>query len=258
MLKAVEAKGKAVTSADIAEQWVALIPMAWSAEDIAIKNLKLGIFPPESGFNGNPYREWIGAQMRGAICGMLYPGKPKKAAELAFTDGQISHHNNGILGEIFNAVMTGLAYVINNMREIVEKAVALIPKDSEYYSVISFALEQCRTHEDWESAWRVCEKHFEKYNWIHAYPNAAAEIIALWFGNGDFDEIMHICAMEGYDADCNLAQIGTIAAIASEATLAAHWTEPIGDTLNTYMRGVDAMSIHFLGEETVSAARLFI
>ena len=46
---------------------------------------------------------------------------------------------------------------------------------------------------DWESAWRQCEERFKTYNWIHAYPNAAAEIIALWFGSS-FDEMIHIIA----------------------------------------------------------------
>ena len=256
LLKAVEKKGRAVTAADIAEQWVALIPMGWSAEDIALQNLKLGVFPPESGYRNNPYREWIGAQMRGAVCGMLYPGKPGEAARLAWTDGQISHHNNGILGEVFNAVLTSIAYVVPDIRRTVETAISLIPDDSEYYSVISFALAQCRKYPSWEEAWRVCEKKYERYNWIHAYPNAAAEVIALWYGAGDFDETMHICAMEGYDVDCNAAQIGTVVAISSGKAPAEHWLEPIGDELITYMRGNASMSIRQLSLDTVRLSRI--
>ncbi|MFW5811412.1 MAG: ADP-ribosylglycohydrolase family protein, partial [Alkalispirochaetaceae bacterium] len=39
-LKAVEKRGAEVRSADIAEQWVALIPFGWSAELVALRNLK--------------------------------------------------------------------------------------------------------------------------------------------------------------------------------------------------------------------------
>ena len=94
-------KGYQVSSEDIAAEWVARIPSGWSAEDIALKNVMLGIFPPESGCRSNPFREWIGAQMRGAVCGMAAPGNPEMAASLAFRDGVVSHHNNGVIGEIF-------------------------------------------------------------------------------------------------------------------------------------------------------------
>ena len=148
LLKAVEKCGKNITSADIAEQWVALVPMGWPAEEIALANLKLGVFPPMSGYMNNPYREWIGAQMRGVICGQLFPGKPYEAARLAWMDGQVSHHNNGILGEVFNAVMASLAYVETDIRRIVELAICMIPSDSEYCTVVQFAWDECLKHQD--------------------------------------------------------------------------------------------------------------
>lgn len=254
LLLAVEQKGAAITAADIAEQWVALVPMGWSAEDVALKNLKLGVFPPESGKLNNPYREWIGAQMRGVICGMLCPGDAEGAARLAFMDGQVSHHNNGVLGEVFNALLASLAYVESDIRALVRQAIGLIPADSEYYSVVRFALDQCLAHGDWESAWRVCEEKYKRYNWIHAYPNAAAEVVALWFGNGDFDETIHISAMQGYDVDCNAAQIGTVVTIAADRPVDERWTAPIGDILNTYMRSWKTQSIRELAKRTVAAA----
>ncbi len=256
LLKAVEKHGKDVCSADIAEQWVALVPMGWSAEEVALANLKLGIFPPQSGYMNNPYREWIGAQMRGVICGQLNPGRPYEAARLAWMDGQVSHHNNGILGEVFNAVMASLAYVESDVRTIVKMAVNLIPVDSEYRTVVQFALEACQKHADWESAWKVCEKKYEHYNWVHAYPNAAAEVVALWFGNGDFDETMHIIAMCGWDVDCNAAQIATVVATAKNVPLNEKWTAPIGDKLDTYMRDIKKLSIYELSKQTCELARV--
>ena len=256
LLKAVEKKGKAVTSADIAQQWVALIPMGWSAEDIALQNLKLGVFPPESGYRNNPYREWIGAQMRGAVCGMLYPGRPKEAARLAFTDGQISHHNNGVLGEVFNAVLASLAYVMTDIREIVKTAISLIPADSEYRSVIDFAFSACQRYDNWEDAWKECEEKYRIYNWIHAYPNAAAEVVALWYGENDYDKTMYISAMQGYDVDCNAAQIGTVVAVSTNKAPADKWLDPIGDELITYMRGNQKLSIRKLAEDTTKSAKL--
>ncbi len=208
-LEAFREHGRKITSRDVAMAWVAVVPFGWSAEEIALKNIAAGILPPKSGYFNNPYREWIGAQMRGAILGMLAPGDAEEAARLAFIDGVVSHANNGVLGEVFNAVLVALAFTETDVRHLVETCVAAIPADSEYYSVIAKALDACTSGTDWESVWSKIEPGFQKYNWIHCYPNAAAEIVALWFGNGDFDETMHIIGMIGYDVDCNAAQIMT-------------------------------------------------
>lgn len=109
-LKAFHEKGYDVTSEEIASWWIGLIPAGWSAEEIALRNLRTGILPPKSGTFANPFNEWIGAQMRGGICGMVAPGDARMAAKLAWSDGEISHANNGILGEVFNAVLTSLAF----------------------------------------------------------------------------------------------------------------------------------------------------
>jgi ADP-ribosylglycohydrolase len=250
-LKALERKRQNLTAADIAEEWVALIPMGWSAEDVAIKNIRLGIYPPESGRQNNPYREWIGAQMRGAVCGMVAPGNLQKAARYAYMDGTVSHYNNGVIGEIFNALLVSLAYVKKDVREIVEEVINCIPKLSEYYDFVSTALTYCRQYDHWEKAWEACQPKFRKYNWIHAYPNAMAEVIALWYGEGDFDKTMHISCMQGYDVDCNAAQIATvIGIIGGEKALSARWTKDIGDVLNTYMRGHKEISIKKLAQLT--------
>lgn len=254
-LLAFEQAGYKVTSRDIALRWKQQIPGGWSAEEIALKNLALGIAPPLSGYQCNPFREWIGAQMRGAICGMVAPGMPGMAAELAWKDAVVSHHNNGVLGEVFNALLVSLAFVEKDMRTIVKQCVDLMPADSEYHHVVSFALQQCLTNENWLDAWKACDAHLVKYNWVHAYPNAAAQVIALWYGNGDFEQTLHVIAMAGMDVDCNAAQILTaLGIIHGTGAIDSRWTSPIGDKLDTYLRGYKQMSIYELAKRTVQAA----
>ncbi|MDC7286289.1 ADP-ribosylglycohydrolase family protein [Blautia schinkii] len=237
-LDAFSKKGYDVTSTDIALSWVGLIPCGWSAEEIAIRNIKNGIFPPMSGTYRNPFNEWIGAQMRGGICGMCAPGDAYQAAKLAFSDGEVSHANNGILGEVFNAVMTSLAFVEKDIRRVVEAAMELIPKDSEYYSVISFAYECCGKYTDWRDALKACREKYRRYNWIHAYPNACCEIIALLYGGGDFRETLHIITMCGIDVDCNAGMImPLITIIQGMRIIPNELIHPAFSELATYMRG---------------------
>jgi len=250
-LKAYSEKGRAITSEDIALEWVGLIPSGWSAEEIALRNIRYGIFPPASGTFCNPFSDWIGAQMRGAICGMVAPGDPGEAARLAWIDAEISHSNNGILGEVFNAVLVSLSFVNSDVRDILRMAINLLPKDSEYHEVVNFAFAQCKANANWESAWKECEKRLEQYNWIHAYPNAAAEVVALWYGEGDFDNTINIIAMAGQDVDCNAAQImSAIGIIIGTNAIPARWKDPIGDNLDTYVRTMKKMTITELVEWT--------
>lgn len=255
-LKAYEVFGSKLSSENIAEEWVALLPFGWSAEDVALNNLKRGIYPPESGSLNNPFSEWIGAQMRGAICGMVAPGNPREAARLAWLDGVISHTNNGVIGEVFNSVLVALSFVETDVRKLLTNTINMLPSDSEYFSVVNEALLKCMVTDNWQDVWGYFEDKLKKYNWVHAYPNAAAEVIALWFGKGDFDETMHIIAMEGQDVDCNAAQIATaLGIIGGIKAIKEEWRTPIGDDLSTYVRGMKFLKISEIAKLTVSAVR---
>lgn len=251
-LKAFHEKGYDVTSKDIASWWIGLIPAGWSAEELALRNLRMGILPPESGTFANPFNEWIGAQMRGGICGMVAPGDARTAAQLAWSDGEISHANNGIFGEVFNAVLTSLAFVYSDMHTIIETAISVIPEDCEYYSVIRFAHECCLIYDDWHDALAACRKRFRRYNWIHAYPNACCEIFALWYGNSDYEKTLEIITMCGYDVDCNAGMILPVVAIQrGMSIIPERLIHPDFAELSTYMREARNIKLEELVDDTL-------
>jgi len=251
-LDAFKDKGYDVTSKDIALSWIGLIPVGWSAEELAIRNIRSGMMPPESAKWNNPFNEWIGAQMRGAICGMVAPGNPKLAADLAWRDGEVSHINNGILGEVFNAVMTSLAFVNSDVKDVVKSAISMIPADSEYYSVISFAYDCCMKYDDWHDALADCEKKYIKYNWIHAYPNACCEIIALMYGEGDYEKTLNIITMCGIDADCNAGMIMPVLGIQEGMRIIPkRLISPAFGKLITYMREYEEIKLEDLVDDTL-------
>ena len=255
LLLAYKEHGKNTTAKDIGLEWLARIPSGWSAEEWALRNLKAGILPPESGRFNNPFNEWIGAQMRGAICGQLYPGNLKEAARCAWMDASISHDHNGILGEVFNALLVSYAYINNDVKEVLKTCIDLIPEDSEYGQVIRFAYNECLKHDNYYDAWLVCEEKYNHYNWIHAYPNACAEVVALYYGEGDFEKTLYMCGGCGQDVDCNAAQILTIIGIIiGSDNIPDYWKKPIGDKLDTYVRGLKEMSIKELSKLTVDVA----
>jgi len=250
-------KGYDVTSQDIAQEWLALIADGYSAEETALYNLRRGIMPPESGIYNNYFCEWIGAQMRTAIHGMVAPANPSLAAKLAVYDSVISHSNNGIIGGMFNAMLVSLSFVEKNAKELIEKTIALLPQKSEYAAVANYVLEQCKKCDTWQKAWEICQNRLKQYHWIHCYPNVAAEIVALWYGENDFEKTCHIICMEGQDVDCTAAPVLNALAILIdfEKVDQQKYVKPIGNTIYTMMRKFQEISVEQLCCDTVESVK---
>ncbi len=254
-LDAYERMGRKITAEAIAMEWVKQVPFGWSAEWVALRNLNMGVFPPNSGAWFNPYSEWIGAQMRGMVCGMVAPAQPMEAARLAYLDGIVSHAKNGVYGEIFAAVLTALAFEMKDVHALIETGMKFIPQKSQYYAIVAFALEQTKKGGDPAVIWQGIEEELQRYNWIHAYPNIAAVVFALWLGEGDFTKTLSLLAVAGMDVDCNGGLAGSVLGIMSGVP--AQWSEPIGDLLETYIVGKEKLSIKELAQRTARLAEQY-
>lgn len=252
LLDVFERLGRSLTSRDLGLEWVKQIEFGWSAEWVALRNLNQGIFPPESGSFQNPYSNWIGAQMRGMVCGMLAPGWPMEAARLAHLDGVVSHDNNGVYGEMYAAVLTALAFVRSDPRQILIEAAEYIPQKSLYASVIRDCLATVAAEKDAAAAWKVLDQHYEEYNWIDAHPNIAAVIYSLWYGQTDMTECFSLLAKAGLDVDCNGGLVGNVLGLIHPVPEV--WAAPLGDLLETYLKGKEKLSIRELAAKTARLA----
>ncbi len=251
-MDAFEKKGREITSRDIALEWVRQIPYGYSAEWVALNNIINGIFPPESGSFRNPYSDWIGAQMRGMVCGMLAPGFPFEAARLAYIDGSISHSANGLYGGMYAAVLTSLAFMLGDVREIIQIGLNYLPQGSEYVAIVQEVLEVFRQNNNPMTAWNLLDERFKEYHWIHAYPNIAASLLALWYGEGDMTRSFSLLAKAGLDVDCNGGLVGTVLGVMYGVSAA--WAEPLKDLLETYIPGKEKLSIRQLAKRTAILA----
>ncbi|MFZ5807658.1 MAG: ADP-ribosylglycohydrolase family protein [Chloroflexota bacterium] len=252
-LDAFESKGRQLTSTDIALEWMRQIPFGWSAEWVALRNLNMGIFPPDSGTFRNPFNEWIGGQMRGMVCGMLAPGWPFEAARLAYLDGVVSHAANGVYGEMFAAVLTSLAFVLSDIPSLIAEGLRYLPQQSEYVHLTREILALLQHEPDPPRAWELLDTRFQEYNWIHAYPNLAADLFALWHSGGEMGRAFRWLAHAGLDVDCNAGLVGNILGILSP--VAPQWCDPLEDRLDTYLRGKEHLSIHQLAQRTAQLAK---
>jgi len=251
-LSAFKDKKRDIDSEFLSKKWVELIPFGWSAELVALENLKKGILPPLSGTKLNPFQEWIGAQMRCMVHGFLSPYSPSEAARLAFIDSQISHSGNGIYGGIHSAVLVSLAFSIEDPKKLVIESLKYIPMHTEFREVVEKTINWCRNTNSYEEVISLITDEFRQYNWVHLYPNTARVITSLWFSNGDFDRAMKIVAQAGFDVDCNAGEVGSIIGVMEGTNaLSNYWIKPFNDNLETYVRGFENIKISELAETTL-------
>ena len=86
--------------------------------------------------NGATAAEQIGGQIFSDIWGLLAPNDPVKAADYAREAACITHDRNGIYGGMFVAAMVSAAFSCSDPLEIISKALAVIPKDSDYVRTV--------------------------------------------------------------------------------------------------------------------------
>jgi len=208
----------------------------------------------------NPYREWIGAQIRVDSYGYACPGNPELAADMAWRDASISHAKNGIYGAMFCAAMMAEAFVESDPLAIVEAGLAEIPTTSRLYADIRQTIDFCASlgnrFEAFEEVIRELYRRFGHYHAVHTNNNAALCAAAVLLSGGDFAKGITLAVMGGWDTDCNGATVGSIVgAITGAAAAPTHWTGRLNDTLNSEIPGYHPIAISECARRSLKIVR---
>lgn len=256
-MQIIEKYGRSFTPYDVSRMWVHAQPKDayCTAERVAYINFLAGYVPPDSAVYKNPYREWIGAQIRGDYFGYINPGNPKLAAEMAWRDASISHVKNGIYGEMFVAAMLAWAAVSQDMEEVIEKGLEQIPARSRLYESV------CKVRKVYSEG--MDEKHCfawihqlydekDSHDWCHTIPNAMIVTASLLYGKGRFGKSICRAVQTGFDTDCNGATVGSILGMMYGIdAIDKEWTDPICGELDTSIFGVGKVKISDLVDMTM-------
>ena len=257
----IEKYGRDFDSMDIVEGWLANIPLLYvaTAEQVAYQNWAAHIMPPRSAYVHNPYREWIGAQIRGDFFGYINPGDPLAAADMAFRDARTTHVKNGIYGEMFVAAMIAESAVSSDLYEIVNAGLECIPYTSRLYRDISKVLAWHKDNLSYECV--IDNIHMQypqsvRHNAVHTIPNAMIVVTALLYGSHDYGDTLCKAVMGAMDTDCNGATVGSIIGmITGGKSIPSQWIEPINDTLKTYIIDYPIVKISDMANRTMEFIR---
>jgi ADP-ribosylglycohydrolase len=255
-LHILEEYGPGFTTADVAAQWLDRLPytQTYTAERVTYRNLVIGHGPREAGSTENPYREWIGAQIRADIFGYINPGDPRAAAEMAYRDAVLSHTANGVYGEMWAAALVAAAFT-GTAAQAIAASLTCVPPKSRLAEAVGFVLDLYQSGIGWERARAAIEERYGHYSWVHSVNNAAVVVAGLLWGEGDFTASIGLTVQGGWDTDSNGATVGSVAGIVCGATaLPAHWTAPLHDTARSAIRGFDRSRISELADRTVRLA----
>ncbi|MCC6704776.1 MAG: ADP-ribosylglycohydrolase family protein [Thermomicrobiales bacterium] len=211
-----------------------------STEHTAYARLKAGIKAPESGsaaLNGRVISEQIGSQIFIDGWGMVAPGDPEFAVDLARRAASVSHDGEAIYGAQMVAAMVSQAFIESDIDTLIDTGLGLIPADS----IIARLIHDVRAWHAAEPDWRKTRARiaanygYDKYGGAcHMVPNHGLIIHALLHGNGDFTRSQMIVNTSGWDTDCNAANVGCILGV--RGGLAAleqdyDWRGPVADRM---------------------------
>ena len=214
------------TSADYGRLWLNYIienkSILWwggvgvSTEHTAYCRLKQGIPAPQSGsmaLNGQVVAEQIGAQIFIDAFGLVAPGNPQLAAQLAQPSARVSHDGEAVYAATVVAAMVAAAFTEKNMERLLDIGISVVPGNCLIAQVHRDVRRWAKADGDWHKTFERIEAQYgyDKYGGgCHIIPNHAIMVLAWAYAPDNFRDAMAIICTAGWDTDCNAANVGCV------------------------------------------------
>ncbi|MCM3821249.1 ADP-ribosylglycohydrolase family protein [Streptomyces albidoflavus] len=252
--------GREFTTGDLARLWLDELPAGrtFTAERAAYRNLLSGVEPPDTARRRNPFREWIGAQIRADVHGWTRPGDPAGAAGQAHRDAVLTHTGNGVYGAMFAAaVIAEAAGGRSDVHGCLDAGLGVVPPDSRLARAVRRGRELASVERDFDAVVDRLHEEYGAYHWVHVVPNAALVAAALTHSGGAFAGAVTRAVSGGWDTDSNGATAGSVAGLLAghPDALGERWTTPLKNRLSTAVAGFDGVGFDTLAALTLQEAR---
>ncbi len=249
MLFCMEEHGPEPTYAQVAEYWKRCINShIWVANRAARDLMDLGYLPPLTGRKDlNVHWYQIDPQLVCEIWAVTTPGMIRYAAAKADWAAKITNDDYGTHPTIWYNTMYAASFFEKDVERLCQIGYEHVPPGSIFRTAIDDVREWKREHgDDWVA---VREKIKRKYHDREGMPadfptghvgavlNGALGVLALLYGEGDFEKTMNYACMAGYDADNQCATLaGLVALMHGSASIPRkythvlpEWTKPLND-----------------------------
>ena len=239
-LHAIETEGpRNITAEVLGDYWLSFISAAPNEYGITKSNMRRGILPSISGGmeNNAEWRTSNGAWIRTEIWATLCPGMPDIAVRYAIEDAKVDHGvGEGTYAAMFVAALESAAFVVSDVRALIEIGLAKIPQDSRMAQSIKLLLQCYDEGKTWlEARNAILEANKDIGDgWFQAPSNVSYAVLGILYGGGDFKKSMLTAINCGDDTDCTAATVGSILGIMyGTKGIPADWSEHVGDSIIT-------------------------
>ncbi len=199
----------------------------------------------------NPYREWIGAQIRSDGFAWCAAGKPELAAEFAWRDAHWTHERNGIYGEMFFAAMQAAAFVEGDWKKLLTIGLSEIPAECRLAIAVRQVVEWIDAESDWEVLMQKMEDYHKGMSPVHTINNALVCVVGMAYGSLKPHESICLTVAAGLDTDCNGATVGNMAgAIHGRSNFNSPLADKLNDTIKPSMIGFEEVTMKELAKRT--------
>ncbi len=231
-LHLLETRGLDLSQAEFARAWLDHIHYMWDEYGRCRWNLRRNVPVTDLGTFENSFTDGMGSPIRSEIWACLGAGNVNLAARYAALDASLDHGPEGIVGEVFLAVLQTLVFDGVELHDALTKALASIDGRTETARAISLT---SNLHTEGMEAWicreRLLTAHANE-NFTHAPINVALTVWALLYGEDDFEKSILLAVNAGYDTDCTAATVGATLGLAhGQKTIPERWRKPIGNNV---------------------------
>ncbi len=239
-----EEYGLEFTTDDLGAAWVKYLPFAFTAEGIALDNLRKGVPALQAADADNPCVQYIGADIRSDPWGYAAPGYPEKAAEFAHRDAYVSHRRNGIYGAMYFSAAIAAAFAVDDPVEALRIGLEEIPADCYLAQEVRWSLEEAPNIKNYRDARAAVDVRYPGMHKVHAINNAVLTIWGLTIGGEDYSKVIGETVAMGLDNDCTAATAGSIwGAVYGKDAIPGHWHENFNNKVHTFLIGQEIFAL---------------
>jgi hypothetical protein len=209
-----DAHGPNPTYQDIRDEWVAHQVSDWGAGASAIANMNQGMLPPLTGKAEFNQFYWVSeSYIEVETVGMVAPGMPRTARDLTERFASVTGEFDSVLWGRFWGTLYAIAYFETDARVALEKASAVLPRNSWTYEIYQHVVRLHRENpDDWRWAQRqlrTIKRNVYRQDNVLVIPdiNNALGIMSILYGENDYMKTAQIASLSGFDADCTAAAV---------------------------------------------------